>query len=151
MHKIYQDKGQFDFIYQLPQIIYSTLISFIIDILVKYFALTQNEIIELKNIKNINNLKVKRRKILCIIKIKLSLFFVISLFFLAFKLYYITCFCGIYINTQSHLFKDSIFSLMMSFLISILFNLLPGALRFFALRTGNSNRECFYKLSLFLS
>ena len=151
MHKIYQDKGQFDFIYQLPQIIYSTLISFIIDILVKNFALTQNEIVGLKNIKNRNNLKVKRRRILCIIKIKISLFFVITLFILAFNLYYITCFCGIYINTQSHLFKDSIFSLVMSFLISILFNFLPGAFRIFSLRAENSNRECFYKLSLIFS
>ena len=31
MHKIYEDKGEFNFLYQLPQIILSTLISKIID------------------------------------------------------------------------------------------------------------------------
>ena len=50
MHKIYQDKGQFNFIYQLPQIIYSYIISKIIDTLLKYFALSQDIIIELKEI-----------------------------------------------------------------------------------------------------
>ena len=51
MHKIYQDRGEFDIIYNLPQIIYSTLISYILDILVKFFALSQNYIVQLKNIK----------------------------------------------------------------------------------------------------
>ena len=31
MHQIYEDEGSFNFIYQLPQIAYSTLISFFID------------------------------------------------------------------------------------------------------------------------
>ena len=29
MHQIYEDEGDFNFIYQLPQIIYSTLLSFL--------------------------------------------------------------------------------------------------------------------------
>ena len=35
MHKIYEDKGKFDFLYQVPQIIYSTIISKFIDTLIK--------------------------------------------------------------------------------------------------------------------
>ena len=37
MHKIYQDKGEYNFLYQIPQIIYSTLISRFIDTLIKKF------------------------------------------------------------------------------------------------------------------
>ena len=151
MHKIYQDKGQFDLIYQLPQIIYSTLISYIIDTLVKTFALSQNDIVELKLMKNVNNLKQKRRKILFFMKIKFSIFFALTLLILVFNLYYITCFCGIYINTQSHLLKDSAFSLITSFITPILFNIIPSIFRILALSVEKPNRGCLYKLSLFLS
>ena len=153
MHKIYQDKGEFDIIYQLTQIIYSTLISYIIDILVKMFALSQNDIVELKLklIKNINNLKEKRRKILFFMKIKFFIFFLLTLLILIFNFYYITCFCGIYINTQSHLLKDSVFSLITSFITPILFNIIPAIFRVLALSVEKPNRECCYKLSLFLS
>ena len=151
MHKIYQDKGEFDFLFQLPQIIYSTLISYIIDILVKIFALSQNDIVELKLMKNANNLKEKRRKLLFFMKIKFSIFFVLILFILVFNLYYITCFCGIYINTQSHLLKDSAFSLIVSFITPILFNIIPVIFRILALNVEKPNRECFYKISLFIS
>ena len=48
MNKIYQDKGKFNFLYQIPQILYSTLISKFIDSIIKNFALTQENIIELK-------------------------------------------------------------------------------------------------------
>jgi glycogen debranching enzyme len=49
MHKIYEDKGEFNFLYQLPQILYSTLISRFIDSFIKNFALSQDNIIDLKH------------------------------------------------------------------------------------------------------
>ena len=48
MHKIYIDEGAFNFIYQFPQIIYSSLISMIISNLIKYLSLTEKNIITLK-------------------------------------------------------------------------------------------------------
>ena len=38
MNKIYEDKGKFNFLYQIPQILYSTLISRFIDALIKKFG-----------------------------------------------------------------------------------------------------------------
>ena len=151
MHKIYQDRGEFDIIYNLPQIIYSTLISYILDILIKFFALSQNYIVQLKNIKNKINLNKKRKRILHIIKIRLSFFFMITLFILLILLYYITCFCGIYINTQSHLIKDSVYSLITSFLISFVYNIFPSIFRFLALSVKKPKRKCLYNLSIFLA
>ena len=49
MHKIYEDKGKFQFIYQLPQIIYSSIISIIINILLKLLALSESDILALKS------------------------------------------------------------------------------------------------------
>ena len=101
MHKIYEDKGEFNFLYQLPQIILSTLISKIIDSIIKTLSLTQDNIVQLKNIKNKTGLDTKYKIIIRTFKIKFTFFFVIIFLFLSFILYYITCFCGIYVNTSN--------------------------------------------------
>ena len=49
MHKIYEDKGSFNFLYQLPQIIYSSIISIIFGILIKMLALSEDQILDFKN------------------------------------------------------------------------------------------------------
>ena len=53
MHKLYEDEGKFDFIYQLPQILYSYIISLIIGMLLELLALSQD---------NISDFKEKRKK-----------------------------------------------------------------------------------------
>ena len=42
MHKIYEDEGIFNFVYLLPKIIYSTIISSLIMTIIKYLALSDN-------------------------------------------------------------------------------------------------------------
>ena len=48
MHKIYIDDGSYNFIYQIPQILYSSIISGIINFLIKFLSLSQDKIIEIK-------------------------------------------------------------------------------------------------------
>ena len=48
MHKIYEDQGDFNFINQIPIILYSSIISWIINIIVSFLSLTQKQILELK-------------------------------------------------------------------------------------------------------
>ena len=129
MHKIYQDKGEYNFLYQIPQIIYSTLISRFIDTLIKKFALSQDNIVELKQEKENNNLDRKYFKTLRILKIKFISFFVSTFIMLSFFWYYIICFCGIYENTQTHLIKDSVISLITSLLYPFAMDLIPGIFR----------------------
>ena len=147
MHKIYQSKGEYDFIYQIPKIIYSTLISGIIIFIIRYLALTEKNILQIKNEKNNENIyiitKIKIRKI----KIKFVLFFILSFIFLCFFWYYISCFCAIYKKSQIHLFKDTIISFTLSLLYPFLLNLLPGIFRIPSLRDKNKNKECLYKFS----
>ena len=60
MHKIYEDEGAFNFIYQLPNILYSTIISTFFSTLIKFFSLTEKNILSIKNAKeNINKMKLK--------------------------------------------------------------------------------------------
>ena len=52
MHKIYKDKGKFDFAYQIPIIIYSTIISSILNSFLKLLALSEDSILNLKKTKS---------------------------------------------------------------------------------------------------
>ena len=49
MHKIYEDKGSYNILYQIPQILYSTLITSFINIILKTLSLSEKNIIDLKN------------------------------------------------------------------------------------------------------
>ena len=75
------------------------------------------------------------------------LFFVCAFVILSFFWYYITCFCCIYINTQIHLIKDTIISLITSLIIPFFIILIPGIFRILALRM---KKPCLYKFSSFL-
>ena len=48
MHKIYKDQGNFDFIYQIPQILYSFIISVIINDIIIFLSLTEKDILSIK-------------------------------------------------------------------------------------------------------
>ena len=37
MHKIYEDKGSFNLIYKIPQILYSSILSAVLSSIIKYF------------------------------------------------------------------------------------------------------------------
>ena len=150
MHKIYEDKGKFNLLYQIPQILYSTLISKFIDTFIRNFALTQDNIIELKKEKINKDSKRKHNKLLRVLKIKFFLFFLFTFIVLILFGYYIICFCGIYINSQIHLIKDSIISLIISLLIPFVLFLIPGIFRISALRAAKPNRKLLYNFSLFI-
>ena len=150
MHKIYEDKGKFDFLYQLPQILYSLIISSVLDTLLKLLALSEDYILDLKKDKSCKNLN--RRYIYLYKKIKIILFSfcIISSIFLLLFWYYISMFCAIYKNTQIHLIKDTLISFGTSLLYPFVIYLLPGFFRIPALSNKNNKRECFYNLSKFL-
>ena len=152
IHKIYEDKGNFNIIYQIPQIMYSTIISGIISALIKYLSLSQDSIIKFKQNKekDEDNLRSKYNKLLKSLKIKFILFYIISFILLIFCWYYITCFCGIYENTQIHLIKDSIMSFIVSLIYPIGIYLIPGIFRITALHSKKCSFEFLYKLSLLL-
>ena len=59
MHKIYKDKGIFNLLYQLPKIIYSTIISSIINNIIKNFGLSESDIIKLRK-KKINKNEIQK-------------------------------------------------------------------------------------------
>ena len=145
MHKIYEDQGAFNFVYHIPQILYSTVISSVINMIVKKLSLSENNVLIIKTEKNIDNTNKKFSKVMKCLIIKFILFFIISLLFLFLFWYYLACFCAVYKNTQSFLIKDTSISFCLSLLYPFGLNLLPGMIRIPSLRVNN--RECMYKIS----
>jgi len=149
MHKIYTNKGSFDLRDQLPQIVYSSILSSIFSFILEMLALTEGEILKIKKIRT----KVKYNKIINKvdnrIKIKQLLYFIISNIFLVLFWYYLSMFCAIYINTQIHLIKDTIFSYILSFIEPFIVYLIPGVFRILALYSKH-NYNFLYKFSIIL-
>ena len=95
MHKLFLTYGKYDFIQQIPQITYSTIISQIIEVFLCYLSLTDTYIYLLKK----NLLKRNIRSIKSIIKyirIKLVMYFIFLFIFFSIYWYIISVFCGVY-------------------------------------------------------
>ena len=144
MHKIYIDQGSYNIVYQLPQIIYSMLISTALNCLINLLGLSEDIILDFKKAKKHINKKYMR--LIKILKIKFGLFFLANFLLLLLFGYYITCFCGIYKNTQFHLLKDSILSLISSLITPLFIYLIPGIFRIAALKKKKKLLYSFSKI-----
>ena len=89
MHKIKEDEGIFNFVYNLPITIYSTIISFIITTIINLFTFSEKVIPELKkDLENQQKFENLKKNLI----IKFILFFVISFILLIIFWFYISCF-----------------------------------------------------------
>ena len=150
MHKIYEDEGSFNLLYQIPQILYSTLISNFISIFINMLALSEDNILAFKQIKEIKNLNKKKLNLNKKLKIKFLIYFIFSSLFLLFFWYYISMFCAIYVNTQIHLIKDTLLSFILSLIYPIFLYFIPSIFRMIALSNPKNKRVYFYKVSQFI-
>ena len=145
MHKIYKDYGVYNIIYQLPQVLYSSFISSVLNLIIKTLALTEKNIIKLKQEKK--NVKNKKIELIKYLYYKFMIFFILSFCLLLFIWYYISSFCAIYRNTQIHLIKDTIISFGLSMIYPLGIYLLPGLFRIPALRAPKKDKKIMYKFS----
>ena len=147
IHTIHENNGKYDFIYQIPQMLYSTIISSFISALIKYFSLSEKNILEIKNEKKLKNCNNKIPQVIKCLKKKFILFFILSFSFLFFFWSYLSCFCAVYKNTQIYLVKDTLFSFLFSLLYPLGVYLIPGFFRIPSLNSSKNNKEILYKLS----
>ena len=89
----------------------------------------------------------KLKKLMLILKIKFATFFVTMFSLMGMFWYYVTCFCGIYRNTQIHLIKDSLFSFTTSLITPFGIYLIPAFVRVYALK---KKMKILYKFSQLL-
>ena len=147
MDKIYEDNGIFNFIFQLPQIIYSSLISSVINIILQKLSISEDKILDMKKEKDIEKAKEKAKSIKNKLKIKLIIFIVLSSLLMLFFWYFISCFCSAYKNTQTILIQDTLISFITSMIYPFGLKLLPGIFRIPSLRTLKKDQKYIYKIS----
>ena len=147
MRYIFTNEGKYDLLYQIPQVLYSTIISFVMTYILKILSLSQMAIIEIKKEQD----KTKAKKIAefskkCL-KIKFYFFFFIGLFLIIFCWYYLTAFGAVYPNTQLHLIKDTLISFGISMIYPFIINIIPGFFRIPALKAEHKDKKCLYIIS----
>ena len=147
MHKIYEDESSFNILNQISIIIYSSLISSVLNMILKQLSLSENNILSIAKIKEYKNGIKKSKAILKCLKIKFFLFFLLSLPILLFCWYFISCFCVVYTNTQMILISDSFISFGISMLYPFCLSLLPGFFRIPSLRAKHKDKIYIYKIS----
>ena len=145
IHKLYKEKRKYNFVYQIPKILYSTIISSIASIILKQLSLSEKDILKIKKKLYIKELEEVIEEVKKCIRIKYILFFVIGFIFFSFFWYYLSCFCCIFANTQIPLIKDTLISYGLSMLYPFLLNILPGLLRIPSLK--KNNRKILYNIS----
>ena len=146
MHRIYIDFGKYNFIYNLPKMIYSIIIISIINKVIKKIFFSRQNILEIKNEKNKYKLKGKVLAVLKCLIIKFCCFFLFGVLFLIFFWYYLSCFCAVYENTQLYLIKNVLIEYSISLIYPFIIWLIPGIFRIYAIRRPG---ECLYKISQF--
>ena len=151
MHNIFIDNGEYNFIYEFPKILLCSLITTVINLLLKQLSLSEKSFISIKNEKYLNLMEIKSKKMKKYLKIKFAGFFILSNLFLIFFLYFISCFCSIYPNTQIILIIDTILSFCFSMIYPFGLYLLPTIFRILALRASKKDKVCLYKFGYIIS
>ena len=149
LHKIYKENGKFNFIYQLPQIIYSAIITGVISTIVNRLGLIENNILMIKN-SLIDEMEKEKQKQLNMILCKLLSFFIVTYILLFFFWIYSASFCLVYENTQIHLIKEAVISFSTSFMTPFVIYLFPGFFRIKSLKNEKDQKKYMYNFSKFL-
>ena len=114
MHKLYVENGKYNIVNQIPQMIYSLIITTTINAGLKFISLSGRNILLIKQQETIEMALIKSREVEKCIKLKFILFYFISFIFFIFYWYFISCFCAVYSNTQKILIHDTLFSFLTS-------------------------------------
>ena len=151
MHNIFIDNGTYNIIDEFSKILLSSLITSVINLLLRQLSLSEKNFLTIKNEKNLNLMKIKCVELKRHLKCKFASFFILSNLLLIFCLYFISCFCSIYQNTQTILIIDTILSFCVSMIYPFGLYLLPTIFRILALRASKKDKVCLYKFGYFIS
>ena len=150
MNKIYLDYGKYSFLAQIPQILYSSLLSQGIDILIRYLCLTEKDMYQIKVYSEKKNKEYYKKEIFktfTYIKFKLICYFIISFIMMVFFWYLISAFCAVYKNTQIILFEDILYSFLLDLIYPFGLYLFPSSLRILSLKDKKKRLKIIYFFS----
>ena len=148
IHQIYENQGIFSFVYRLPQIIYSTLITTFINLIIKFLSLSEGDVLDIKKKKKIINMINTKKKLFHCLTCKFIFFYIIGIIFLLVFWIYLATFCFVYKNTQYYVIKDASISFGLSLIYPLFYNIFPGIFRIPSLKS--KNRKYLYIISKIL-
>ena len=114
MHKKYTNGEDFTFVQKLPQILFTLIVSHVLEVLLCFLSMTDIHVYEIKELPKDPKYREKIMDILDCIKRKLVAFFVITFLLFLFHWYFISAFCAVYQNTQTIFLRDSFISFLTS-------------------------------------
>ena len=145
----YNNQGEISPVTTYTLSIVSNIISYILSVVV--FKLTHFaylfEFME-KELANPNKISGKFNKIVSIVKCRLYVFFIIMFPITMVVFYYLVIFCNVYSASQKNWFTNSVTSLCISLLISVVMSLLITIFRYIGLKCGSKKA---YNISLYLN
>ena len=147
MHKIYEIGGKYDFIYFLPKIGISFIVSYYATIIIKIIFLSERNIAQIRMQPTLLLADVISDKVRRNIIIKYTLFFILGLIFLVFFWMLLSSFGAVYPNTQIFIFKNTLISFAISLIYPLIMAIFPTIFRIFSLNSVQKNYESSYKLS----
>ena len=150
MHKIYESDGSFEIESEIAKILYSSLISLVINKILRILALSNEAVIKFKEDKNKKNIDKRKKELIKNLNIRFALYFILSSLLLLCFWYYLAMFGAIYRNTQINLIEDTLISFGLSNLYPFFIFLLPGLFRIPALSNPKNKREVMYNFSKLL-
>ena len=148
IHKVYIEGGTYNLSFFFPIIFYSFIISYHINIVIKFITLSERNLLQIKKEKTIKLANEKKSGVERCIVIKNICYFIISIIFLIFFWYYLSSFCAVYQNSQVYLIENTFISFLLGLIYPFLINILPMFVRKFSLSAND--RECIYKTSKIL-
>ena len=121
---VYHRNAVISFFSDLPKVIYSILISFFVNTVLKFLSDYNDSLIDI--IFEEDNYEIfweKSEKILKNFYYRINVFIIIVFIFQLFFLYYCTCFCAVYPNIQKLLlfsiFQDILINLLLPFILCL--------------------------------
>ena len=150
MHKKYTNEEDFTFVQKIPQLLFTLIVSHIIEVLLCFLSMTDTHVYEIKALPKNKNNGEKILNILDTIKKKLVTFFVVTFLFFLFYWYFISAFCAVYQNTQKIFLRDSLISFLTNLIDPFFIYGFTTILRSISLCRCLKKRPgcgCIYKLS----
>ena len=148
MRALYIYKGNTNAAVHVPNIVLSSLCSFIASLIVRYVCLGERDIAKITSVTNLEERKQLAKRARKIATIKLIVLYVVSGILLLLCWYYVSAFCAVFKNSQKNYLINFIICFIVCNLWPVLTSFIPATMRRCAL---DDNKECLYKASQIVS
>ena len=148
MHRKYVNKEDFTFVQKIPQLLFTLIVSHIIEVILCFMGMTDSHLYKIKELSNSQKNGEQVINIIEKMKHRLIGYFIFTFLLFAFNWYFISAFCAVYQNTQIIFLRDTVISFLTSMIDPFLIYGITTMLRYISLLSCCKKKlGCVYKLS----